>query len=65
LIQKNAALHLEIADNGKGFPETPRPNQGIGLQIIKHRASVIGAKLETKSMAGKGVIVACTLPCGN
>lgn len=61
LTDRDNALLLEISDNGKGLPATPNPDQGIGLEIMKHRASVIGAKLDLKSKIGKGLTVACTL----
>jgi signal transduction histidine kinase len=64
LTKDNGAVHLVISDNGKGLPKSPKAGQGIGLQIMKHRASVIGAELEIKSRTGKGVTVTCTLKNG-
>lgn len=61
LTDEEGVFRLEVSDNGKGFPTTPRPVQGIGLQIMKHRASVIGAALEIKSRSGEGVAVSCML----
>ena len=61
LCESDGALHLEISDNGNGLPKGRRASQGIGMQIMKHRASVIGAELEVKSKEGKGVTVSCTL----
>jgi signal transduction histidine kinase len=57
----DGALHLEISDNGKGLPKGRQANQGIGMQIMKHRASVIGAELQIKSETDKGVKIICTL----
>ena len=56
------ALQLTITDNGRGLPAMPSPAAGIGLQIMRHRASVIGADLEIKSPPGQGVAIFCTLP---
>jgi signal transduction histidine kinase len=61
LTSNEGTARLEISDNGKGLPISPASNQGIGLQIMKYRASVIGAYLEVKSKPGKGLIVICTL----
>jgi signal transduction histidine kinase len=65
LTDQDGVLYLEIADNGKGLPKTPRLDQGIGLQIMKHRASVMGGELEIRSRTGKGVTVTCRLPRKN
>lgn len=61
LTQAAGVLSLEIADNGRGLPKAPSSHQGIGLQIMKCRASIMGAELEVKSEAGKGVTINCTV----
>jgi PAS domain S-box-containing protein len=61
LSSRKGTLRLEVVDNGKGLPEIRKPGPGMGLQIMKHRASVIGAELELDSRPGKGVTVICTL----
>ena len=60
LTRKDGFLRLEIADNGRGLPEMPS-DQGIGLSIMKQRASAIGADLWVESKPGKGVKIVCTL----
>jgi signal transduction histidine kinase len=60
LSVRNGTLWLQISDNGKGFPDTLE--QGLGMYVMRHRASVIGAELEVKSKPGKGVTVTCVLP---
>jgi signal transduction histidine kinase len=62
LSNQKDTLRLEIVDNGKGLPQTAQSGRGMGLHIMKHRASVIGAQLELTSQPGKGVTVTCTLP---
>lgn len=64
LSQSDAGVRLEVSDSGTGMPTTPKPNRGMGLQVMKHRASVMGAELEMKSKSGKGVTVICTLRTG-
>jgi signal transduction histidine kinase len=53
---------LSITDNGKGFaPEASGDHQGMGLRIMRYRATVIGAVLEIESRPGSGVTVSCAL----
>lgn len=54
---------LRIEDNGTGMPE-PRPNEGMGLQIMAHRAHVIGGHLRIATRKGGGTSVFCSLPSG-
>ncbi len=61
LSQQDGTLVLRIDDNGHGFTKVKAAGSGIGLQIMRHRANVMGATLETKSIRGKGVCVVCTL----
>jgi signal transduction histidine kinase len=65
LLQSGGKLRLEVSDNGKGLPKAPSSTQGIGLQIMKHRTSVIGGELNIISKPGEGVSVICTLPITN
>jgi signal transduction histidine kinase len=53
-------LLLEVKDDGIGLP-AKRP-AGVGLGLMQHRASVIGAKLAIDSNPRGGVTVACLLP---
>jgi signal transduction histidine kinase len=62
LADNRGVVRLEVSDNGQGLPKTPRAGQGIGLQVMKHRASIIGADLKIESAGGKGVTVVCTCP---
>jgi len=62
LAQRDNTVTLKVEDDGTGFPETPAPKAGIGLEIMRHRATVIGATLETCSSPGHGVTLICTIP---
>lgn len=55
-------ISLTIRDNGVGLPLKPRKKSGMGLSIMNHRASVIGAKLQLRRAGKKGTVVSCTLP---
>jgi signal transduction histidine kinase len=57
--QAGAELVLSVTDNGRGFPKVLRP--GLGLEVMRHRASVIGAELAVESVPGKGTKITCRL----
>jgi signal transduction histidine kinase len=59
LEQTDTELILQISDDGQGLKEgKPR---GMGLQVMRHRASSIGAELSVESTQGLGVTVTCKL----
>jgi signal transduction histidine kinase len=60
LIDTDDAVELQVWDNGKGL--SPAKGKGIGLEVMRHRASVIGADLTVASKRGQGVTVACRMP---
>jgi PAS domain S-box-containing protein len=60
LSESDRAVELAIEDDGGGLRRNQDP--GMGLQVIQHRARLIGAHLEIQSSRGKGVRVVCTLP---
>jgi signal transduction histidine kinase len=62
LRRKKNAVQLEVRDNGRGWSAPPGKNGGIGLQLMNHRASAIGAELEIHSKKGSGVMITCTVP---
>lgn len=60
LTQVNGVLELQVSDNGKGLPTAK--SGGIGMEVMKHRASMIGGELTVVSRKGHGVTVTCVLP---
>ena len=58
------AVYLVISDNGKGLPKSGETSRGIGMQVMKHRAGMIGAELSVKSKPGGGVTVLCVWRMG-
>ncbi|MCP4147800.1 MAG: PAS domain-containing protein [bacterium] len=56
----NKRLLLEISDNGTGFPQNPN-KKGMGLEIMKYRASMIGAVFKIDSAKGKGTTISCRM----
>jgi signal transduction histidine kinase len=54
---------LAIEDNGVGIPRMPVNTAGMGLHIMRYRASMIGGLLEiTREPNGAGTIVECSFP---
>jgi two-component system, LuxR family, sensor kinase FixL len=59
LTCEGEAARLRVEDNGTGF-QTPAPgHHGMGLQIMKYRSEVIGAKLSVTAAPKRGTVVTC------
>ncbi len=52
------AVQVEVADDGIGIPERMKSGRGMGLRIMKYRASVIGGELRIRSK-DRGSIISC------
>lgn len=53
---------FRVRDDGIGITRNQEHASGMGLQIMQHRAGVIGATLTVQAADGGGTVVACTLP---
>lgn len=53
-------IQLKITDNGCGFPQKPNI-RGMGLTIMKYRASIIGGSFDLESKTGKGTTIVVKL----
>ncbi len=51
---------LAIADDGDGLPDE-QPEGGMGLQLIRLRAEMIGGYLKVDSKGGSGTRVECRI----
>lgn len=60
LNRQGNKARLVVTDNGIGLPKELKNDSGMGLQIMKYRAGVIGASLEIHSNEGEGTTVTCT-----
>ncbi|MFZ1056712.1 MAG: response regulator [Opitutaceae bacterium] len=60
LSQVGGVLELQISDNGRGLPSSK--GGGLGMEVMKHRAGMIGGELTVVSKRGHGVTVTCVLP---
>lgn len=58
----DAGLRLTIEDDGAGLPQPVVKGQGMGLQIMQHRARLIGAVLEVRRGSEGGTLVDVSLP---
>jgi signal transduction histidine kinase len=58
-----AKLVLTVSDNGAGIDST-RTTDGIGLQIMRYRAQLLGGLLDVRRSPSGGTIVSSVLPRG-
>lgn len=56
------SIELTIQDDGKGLVRGHAGRGGMGLEVIQHRAVLIGGQVSIKSGRDKGVRVTCKLP---
>ncbi len=59
LLRKHDEVELKIRDNGSGISEMSGRTTGMGLQIMKYRANMIGASFDIHSETGKGTLAVC------
>jgi PAS domain S-box-containing protein len=55
-------IQLAIEDTGRGLPKNASRKNGMGMQVMQHRARLIGAQLSVHSAPGKGVKITCSIP---
>jgi PAS domain S-box-containing protein len=60
LLVTRSTFLLCISDNGEGFRPPTAPYSGMGLKIMKYRASMIGAKFEIAPNEQHGTVVRVT-----
>jgi PAS domain S-box-containing protein len=62
LTGSNGCCVLTIRDDGAGFPQVPERQPGIGLHIMRCRASMIRGSLDVQTPPAGGAIVTCRFP---
>lgn len=62
LYTDQRSILLEVSDDGRGIDESRVASRTMGLQIMKYRATAIGATLEIHSRPHHGTTVRCCLP---
>ena len=58
---------LEVSDDGRGFDVSAvaaRGRRNFGLQFMRERAELVGAKFEVRSRSGGGTVVSLSIPVG-
>lgn len=53
---------ITVQDDGHGFPAPENKTTEFGLQIMRHRASMIRGTLEIRPTADRGTLVMCQVP---
>lgn len=59
--EEDAALVLSVRDDGVGWDGETPDEEGLGLHLIRYRASLIGASLDLTTRNGE-TVVGCRLP---
>ena len=55
-------VNLIVSDDGVGIDNSPRNGLGMGLGMMKYRASMMGAELKLERAAEGGTVMTCNLP---
>jgi PAS domain S-box-containing protein len=61
LTHTQGGIKLAVKDDGSGMPDRQRKVLGMGLRIMRYRASIIGGSLAIESEAGGGTSVNCAV----
>jgi signal transduction histidine kinase len=62
-LHDGIASRISVEDDGCGLPATaPDTSSGLGLNIMRYRAGMIGAELKFQQRAGGGTVVCCDVP---
>lgn len=62
LRERPDGLELSVENNGRAFVAARPPNSGMGLNVMRYRAGMIGASLSFEPGKRNGLRVTCTLP---
>ena len=54
-------LLLAISDDGIGFPDKLPRSEGLGLQLMRHGASLAGASFDVRRNGQRGTLITCRL----
>jgi signal transduction histidine kinase len=62
LAERDGAVTLTVEDDGVGVPDTPQKSDGLGIQIMAHRAAMLGGSFAIEPGPTGGTIVTCSVP---
>ena len=57
----SSELLLAISDDGIGFPDRLPRSEGLGLQLMRHGASLAGANFDVRRNGQRGTLITCKL----
>jgi signal transduction histidine kinase len=58
-------LRLVVEDDGRGFDSSIQTSGGIGLNLMRHRAALLGGTIEIDTNPGSGTRVTCFIPANH
>ena len=61
LGMSSSELLLAISDDGIGFPDRLPRSEGLGLQLMRHGASLAGASFDVRRNGQRGTLITCKL----
>lgn len=61
LRSRDRHFTVSIVDDGQGFDATKDANSGMGLQIMRHRMSLMGGRIIVASQPSRGTSIRCTV----
>lgn len=61
-LQSNHVFTLRVQCDGIGLPAQVMPTSGLGLRIMRNRATVIGGALSIESATPSGTVITCVVP---
>ena len=64
LRRDDGGIVLEIQNDGLQFRRPPADRRGLGISIMKYRATMIGATFDIRGAGNGGAVVTCSLPDG-
>ncbi|MCH7858482.1 MAG: PAS domain S-box protein [Candidatus Marinimicrobia bacterium] len=56
----NNQIELKVSNNGIGLPKNWESRLGMGLRMMKHRASMCNGSFDIRAKHGGGTVVTCT-----
>ena len=67
ISNSNGRIRLSVTDDGIGFAKTntEKKKKGMGIHIMKYRASMLSGHLEIKESDGNSTSIVCSIPQNN
>jgi PAS domain S-box-containing protein len=59
LTRADGVITLTVTDNGVGFAQPSGAAKGMGMQIMRYRAAVIGGSVTVRPNGSKGTVITC------